>query len=365
MDFTIEMNNIQRDSDRVTAPINKNSAIVEIFSAMTQGKDLSNVKQADKGVTYIKGLAQRANCGDYSAMAEMNAIRIHVLEPILLNELKLLSFMGNYQAIGYNETVYARRAQYVGEKSRFQALNGDVPFPVLNYVQYPVTTVAVSGGYVVDYRKVQFGDMSDENIGMEQVRVEIRNKAAAYALYTIYNSIKNATGVKFFSENAGLVKSELDRIIKDVRRFGKVTIVGDYAVVSQINGFVGYDGTNPAVLGISEEAMNEIRRMGLIGSYNGALVTEIENMFDISKPLATNDGFETIFPQSLLFVLPTGAQSPISTWTRGGLTSLTGTDVQSGKYLTRFDLEVAADVEKGGEYKIGLINDLNLQQVAY
>jgi len=182
-------------------------------------------------------------------------------------------------------------------------------------------------------------------------------------LYTIYNSLKNAAGVKFFSENAGLVKTELDRIVQSVRRFGKVTITGDYAVVSQINSFLGYEGTTPVAHGISQMAMDQIRSTGLIGMYNGSVVQEIENMFDISKPLPTMDGFETIFPQSLLFILPTGFQSPIRSWTRGGLTSMTGNDVQSGRYMTRFDLEVAADVEKGNEYRIGLINDTQLQQV--
>jgi hypothetical protein len=35
---------------------------------------------------------------------------------------------------------------------------------------------------------------------------------------------------------------------------------------------------------------------------------------------------------------------------------MTGTDVTTGRLLTRYDLEVAADVAKGEEYKIGLID---------
>lgn len=231
--------------------------------------------------------------------------------------------------------------------------------------KYNVSSTTVSGGYIIDYRKVQFGDMSDENTGMEQVRVDIRNKAASYVLYTIYNAIKNAVGVKFFSENSGIVKTELDRILTAVRRFGKASIVGDYAVVSQINGFAGYEGTSPALAGISQAALEEIRKTGLIGGYNGATIMEIQNMFDESKPLPDNSAFETIFPQGYLFIIPAGMQSPIRTWTRGGLTTMTGTDVKTGKIMTRFDLEVAADVTKGEEYKIGFINDTNLQGVDY
>ena len=49
--------------------------------------------------------------------------------------------------------------------------------------------------------------------------------------------------------------------------------------------------------------------------------------------------------------------SPIATWTRGGLTSFTGNNVKNGKIETRFDLEVAVDVAKTQEWKIGTIYD--------
>jgi hypothetical protein len=45
---------------------------------------------------------------------------------------------------------------------------------------------------------------------------------------------------------------------------------------------------------------------------------------------------------------------------RGGLTSMTGEDVKTGMYITRFDTEVAADVVKGKEHQIGVLMDTNL-----
>ena len=60
--------------------------------------------------------------------------------------------------------------------------------------------------------------MSDENELQEQVRVQIRNKAAKYVVETIYNAIKNAKGVKYFFEGAGLTKTGVDGVITNVRR---------------------------------------------------------------------------------------------------------------------------------------------------
>lgn len=79
--------------------------------------------------------------------------------------------------------------------------------------------------------------MSDENTLQDQVRVQIRNKAALYVVKTVYNAIKNATGVKYMFEGNGLTKTGADEIISKVRRFGKPTVSGDYALISQFNAF--------------------------------------------------------------------------------------------------------------------------------
>jgi hypothetical protein len=241
--------------------------------------------------------------------------------------------------------------------SRFQALGGDVVFPAIEYDKYPVATTSVSGGYQVDYRKIQFGDMSDENIGMEQVRIDIFNKAAQYVIFTIFNSITNTNNVRFVNQGAGVTKTALDDIIKAIRRFGQVNIFGDFSMVSQINGFLGYQGVTPVTGGISQEAMDEIRKTALIGMYMGSVVNEIPNAFNLAKPLATGDGFELYFPENIMFIIPAGMQSPVQTWTRGGLTSVQGMDIPTGRNLVRFDLEIAADVKKTEEYKIGMIID--------
>jgi hypothetical protein len=65
-------------------------------------------------------------------------------------------------------------------------------------------------------------------------------------------------------------------------------------------------------------------------------------------------------PEGFAVVSPAGGDSPIMTWTRGGLTSMTGNDVKSGTIISRYDLEVAVDVAKGKEWQIGIINDTAL-----
>ena len=365
MSYTFELNNEVKDANFATGKISAKSAVVEIFSAMANGKDLSSFgKKADVAAKYITELNQKASMGDASAKAELNTIRRFAMEPVLMQEIKLLGIFGNYKPIGYNETAEVEIPVYANVDAKIQAAGQDVKFPVIRKERKGITTTTISGGHAVDYRKAALGNMQEENELMEQVRIDIRNKASKYVVDTIYNAIKNATGVKYFFEGAGLTKTGLDDVITKIRRWGKPTFAGDYALVSQVNGFMGYQGVTPTVNGISEKVMDEIQNSGLIGMYNGAIVSEIPNPYDLSALNAAGDNFATMLDAGLGFVIPAGAQSPIYTVTRGGLTSCHGLDVTTGMEMTRFDLEVGALVAPGQEYRIGLVHDTNLDDLA-
>lgn len=358
--MTYELNNLRKDADLFDGKFTKNSPIVEIFSAMVNGQELSKFgAKADAAVNYIKELGGRAENGDGTAIAELNTLRRFVVEAPIMEEMKLLGIFGSYKNVAYDETIEREVYDYAGEPSRVQASGGDVVFPQMVKRTYPVPTFTVSGGYAVDYRRVALGDMQKENEGLALVKTDIRNRAISAIVSRIYNAIKNATGVKFTVEASGLTKTGVDAVINNVRRIGKPTVVGDYSVISQFTPWAGYVGTinSNTVTGISEKAMNEIAQSGAVSMYNGAVLAEMPNPYNEYELNETGDNFKTLVPAGLAFVIPTGVKSPIATWTRGGLTSFTGNNVKTGKVETRFDLEVATDIAKGQEYKIGTIYD--------
>lgn len=365
MSYTFELNNERKDANFVSGKINGKSAIVEIFSAMAKGKDLAPYgKKADAAAKYIMELNSKASNGDVSAVSELNELRRFALEPVLMKEIKLLSIYGNYKALGYNQSCEIEIPDFANVDSKMQALGQDVTFPTIRKRRVPIATVTISGGYAVDYRKAALGDMSDENELMDQVRVQIRNHASKYVIETIYNAIKKADGVKYFFEGSGMTKTGVDGVINNVRRFGKPTVSGDYALISQFNGFAGYSGVTPTVSGISDAVMKEIHDTGLMGLYNGTVLSEIPNPYDLAHLNEKGDNFETMLPAGLGFVIPSGGQSPIHTVTRGGLTSFSGNDVTTGQLMTRFDLEVGALVVPGREYTIGMLHDTKLDSLA-
>jgi hypothetical protein len=189
------------------------------------------------------------------------------------------------------------------------------------------------------------------------------NKASRYVLNVVYAAIKNATGVKYFGEEAGIAAANFDPVLTQVRRFGPTTILGNYANISQLDPSVVVSSVG-TVLIMSEKALEEIRRVGYLGYYKGAIVREIPSVMDYTELNAAGTDFVNLYPEGLVMLVPTGIDSPIKTWVRGGLTSLTGNDIATGHVITRFDIEVAADVAKGHEYKIGLYNNTTLTPAA-
>ena len=363
MNMTYELNNLRKDADLFDGKFTKTSPVVEVFSAMVNGQELSKFgAKADAAVTYIKDLGSRAENGDFTAVAELNTLRRFVIETPVMEEIKLLGIFGSYKNVGYDETIEREVYKHVGERSRTQAAGGDVVFPQTVKETYPVGTFTVSGGYAVDYRRVALGDMSKENEGLALVKTDIRNRAILAIVKKVYDAINNATGVKYTIEAAGLTKQGVDTVINNVRRNGRPTIVGDYALISQFTPWAGYVGTVGAstITGISEKAMNEIAQDGILSAYNGAILKEMPNPYNEYEMNDAGNNFETLLPIGLGFVIPAGVKSPIATYTRGGLTSFTGNNVKTGKIETRFDLEVGCDVAKGQEHRIGTIYDTNL-----
>jgi len=359
---TIELNNARKDANYITNNnLHAHSAVVEVFSAMVNGEEVGKFgAKADKAVAYIKKLGEKAEYGDSAAVAELNTIRRYVIESPVLQEIKLLGIFGSFEQVGFDESIEREVYKHVGEFSRMQANNGDVTFPAITREKYPVGTKTVSGGYAVDYRRVALGDMTKENEGLAMVRTDIYNRAMRYIMVTIYNAIKNATGVKYWFEGTtGLTKQGADDVITKVRRNGKPTVIGDYSVLAQFTPWAGYVGSiaSNTITGMSQKVMDEIASRGLLATYNGANLVEIPNPYNEYEMNADGSNFATLLPAGLAYVLPTGGKSPIKTWVRGGLTSMTGDDVKSGQHIVRFDLEVACDCAKGKEHQIGVLYD--------
>ncbi|KAF6630508.1 hypothetical protein H6F38_13820 [Paenibacillus sp. EKM208P] len=363
--YELNLNNLRKDEDfSVHNKLNPQSQIVEIFSALVSGNDTTKYgKKVDATFDRIKELCSRAHNGDLAAKAEFNSIVRYALEPHLQTQIQLFNFMGTFKEIGYDEQAMVKTYKHESIRSNFQASQGDVSFGTTVWNEYPIVTKTISSGYAVNYREIASGNLDKVSEGLQQVQVDMMNKAMLYVITTLYNGIKNASGVKYFAESAGIAKASVDDIVKKVRRFGRPSLTGDYSVVSQLNSFAGFkaDPTDAKNNFLSQAVMEEIRQSGLLTTYNGSPIVETPNQYNLTKMNAAGDNFDTYLPEGLLFVIPQATVAPLQIFKRGGISSMSGNDVVTGTEMTRFDMEIGADLAKGREYEVGLISDTNFE----
>lgn len=359
MNTSFELNNARKDDIQVKDQ-KKLNRVVEICSALFHGDDLTKYgKEVDSVVSRLKTLGERADMGDFRARAEINSYVKFMIQPKLLEAMKVFSFLGNYKEIGYDQQAVVKTYNYEGLDARMQASGSDVSFAGKNWIEYPITTRTISSGMAIDYRELASGNFGG-NIAEEtaQVQIDMNNKSVAYVLGILNDAIKNNTKhVKFYAEYDTVpTQSLVDELLTKMRKMGKVGITGDFSVLSTICDWNGYKTVGSTTVPFyTPEQVNEIAKAGLNGFYKGASLVELENPYNFTKPLADKTAFETYYDSDKLYFTAQGNVSPLNIFRRGGITTMTGNDVETGVIKTRFDIEVGADVVKGREFEIGLL----------
>ena len=357
--MNIELNNVRKSECAVSNEAQMRR-VAEICSALFSGADISKYgKEADGVVKQLAKLGEGAMADDARAKAEINTVVKYIVQPNLLKAMEVFSFLGNYHRIAYNEQPVVKTYNYEGIDARIQASSGDVAFGERVWKQYPITTKTISSGMAINYRDLASGNfdgsMAEE---ISQVQIDMENKAVAYVLGILYDGIKNNTdNVKFYATYADTpTQTAVDGMINKMRKLGKVNVAGDFSALSVISDWNGYKTVSDKTIPFfTEGQVNEIAQTGLNGWYKGAALIEIPNPYNLTKPLADNSAFETYYDTDKLFFTVSGATSPFNIFRRGGISTMTGNDVKTGTVMTRFDIEIGADLTKGREYEIGLL----------
>lgn len=369
MNYSFELNNARNDAMFASGKITAKSPVVEVFSAMADGKEVGSLnmgKKADLAVKYIKELGAKAAMNDPMAISELNEIRKFTMQPKLLQEIKLIGAFGSYKPLGWNDTAYLEKVTFENVRADRQAEGQDVSTAFSRKSKTPLAPITISGGHKSDYREIELGDMTTENTLMEEVRKQIRNNAVLYIIETVFAAVENATGVRYFYEHAGLAKTGVDGLLTKVRRYGKPNVHGDYALLAQFLPWIGYSGTigSNAITGVSQKLLDEIADTGLIGTYNGSVLSEVPNGYNYNKIVTGSDeekNYDVLLPAGLGIVTPTAPANgvaPVQTFSIGGLTSFSGNSVSTGEVMTRFDLKLACGV--AAPESIGIIHDTQL-----
>ena len=351
-----ELNNLQKS-------VNTNTRGVEIFSAMCEGKDVSGYgTDVDKVSKYIKSRGAAAVNGDVRAQAELNAITTKMIEAPLMKRLNITDFMGEKINVGYDEVIKYKVYNLEGKMSNWQAVNGSFPFATYTYSTRTMDTGNITGGIFIDHREFMSGNCDAIQTLHEQTITDMMNKVFHKVQMDLYNAIRTAKAngkIVNYEESAGIVKVAVDSVLKKAKRFGTVTISGDYSVVSQMEELAGFKVDPAGGVRFSEAVMEEIRKTGLLKMYRGTPIVEIPNTINVTKLNADGTFYDTYLPEGLLYFLISGAMSPLKIGFKGGLQSMAGQDINLRADVIRYDLEMGTAVIEEYLHFIGLISDSN------
>ena len=338
---------------------------VEIFSKMVWGKDTSKYgKKVDEVLGYVKDAASAAVNGDMKAKAEINSITTVTLQQPLLQRLQLNNVIGNAKTVGYNEELrYEYYQIQASELSRIQATSGSFVFPTVKKRTGIADTQTATGGLVIDYRELASGAVDGFAQAGEQVVTDITNQMVYSNINALRTGVKNATTLKNYQ--AGITATSVDSVRKKARRFGNVTIMGDFDAIDKLSGLAGFNvnsTTNANEVRFSEAVMEEIMNTGLLKNWKGTPVVEIPNAYNMTALNTAGDFYKPYLPTSDLWFIPQGQMTPLQIVMRGGLTSMTATDINSRSEVTRFDCEYGNYLVKEYIPFIGYIYDSDLDE---
>ena len=324
----IEINKIVKNKLSNVMTNKRPSEDVEIFTNIVYGKDVSKYgKKVDTVMDKIKTLAGMAEDGNTQAKAELNAIRTVTIQQPLEKRLSINDAMGQTTRIGYNEEMKYEVYQLQGEKSRVQASSGSFVFPTVKKRTGTMSTKTATGGVSVDYRELASGAVDGLNRANEQVLTDMTNQMVLSHINALRAGITAATTLKNYAE--GITKTNIEDVRRKARRFGNsVTILGDYSAVSKLGEYANFGvvaaGTE---FRFPDYVMEEVMKTGLIKNYKGSIVVEMPNSYNMINLNTTGDFYAPMLPTTDLWFLPQGAYNALQIALRGGLTSMTATDI--------------------------------------
>ena len=330
----VEINRLVNDKVKNAKP----NESVEIFTKIVYGKDVSKYgKKVDDTMNNIKMLAKAAEDGNLQAKAELNAIRTITIQQPLMQRLSINDAMGTVIKVGIDQELRYEIYQLQGDLSRVQASSGSFVFPTVKKRTGVMETKTATGGVVVDYVELAAGGTDGLANANEQVLTDLVNQMVLSHINALRTGVQNATTLKNYEE--GITKTTVESVRKKARRFGNVTIMGDYSAVNKLGDLANFQiSATSTDIRFPEYVMEEVMKTGLLKNYKGNIVVELPNSYNLTALNTDGDFYMPYLPTTDLWFLPQGKLSPLQIGIKQGITSMTATDINLAAEITRYDL---------------------------
>lgn len=283
--------------------INKDSQIVQIFSAELAGKEIAKGEHKDAH-ELIKELASNPNPNNVYEIAQ---IMSYVIDDGLTERTKYIEQIADVKRSGIGE-----RVQFQVELDElvamFQAKSSTTERSKVSSKYFTLDTEEVSVRPIVNFYDLQTGKTNLVRLaGQAAVKMDNaivkRIQDSVYAAFSAMNTPNYASG-------AGLVPAAFDPILHAMSRVGGgATITGDMEALAGFTEITGFNNN------VADSIAVEHNQNGMIGTYKGGRLLKMDN------PFKANSITETELRKDLIYVVPSGDEElrPIKVQFEGGV----------------------------------------------
>lgn len=325
--------------------INKDSRIVEVFSADLTKKATIEANEMKDANDYIKELSSNPNPNNCYEIAQ---IMSYVINDGLVNRVNYIETIADVKSTGIGE-----KAQFKIDiddiKAVFQAKSATTERSKISSKYFTMDTDEVSVRPVVNFYDIQTGKVNFTSIAQKAVdRLEL---AIVKRIQDAVFSAFSAMGSPNYAANAGVAAATFDPILNAMLRVGgSAAVIGDIEALSKFTALTGFNSN------VADQYMVEHNQNGMIGSYKGGRLVKLNN------PFQTNSLTTTELRKDLIYVLPTGSEElrPVKVQFEGGVQSIGApVNINSKELEMRFDQYVGV-AAVGVRKLMGVYRDTSL-----
>ena len=332
--------------------IEKDSKLIKVLASQASNKPVK-YEDARQAAEIITELSKDPTPENRHQIAQAIGYTVQELQS---HDLDFLSLFGDIKNIGYGDKAMFN-IKTNGIKAYIQAKGSTTARSYITDRQVTVDTQEISARpaiNIVDLRtgRVNFADL------IREANQEMTNKKLVMVESVLHDAIDNYSS-PFYATGTGVVKSTLDGEIAYFRRLGPVSLVGDYAAVSQLSALTGFqmNGTptaNDAFNQYSDDIINEHNANGFIGRYNGCAVAVMQNGYESGSTTP-------ILNPSWIYIVPAGMSGDarnLKIVNEGGVNAFESQNIDDLTFEVRLDEWFGAAFVSGklptiGAYLIG------------
>ena len=202
----------------------------------------------------------------------------YTVDEMQQGSLNFLENIADIKNIGYGDkAVFQMKTG--GIKAYLQAKGSTTARSYVTDRQVTVDTMEVSARPAINVVDLRAGRVNMADL-IREANQEMTNIKLAHVEKLLHDAMDDYSA-PFYGTGTGIVKATLDDQLNYFRRLGPVTILGDNAAVSQLNGITGMATNAGGILLVnpSDNMIDEANNNGFIGRYNGASIIALQNAY--------------------------------------------------------------------------------------